>query len=511
MPTVTTPMTIDLAADRAVSPLERTRPAPAARRGPMRSLFWRIFLWFWLAMLMLAAAVAVTMYITDPDQFFPHWRYVPLQRIDQLANGSIAVFEASGADALHDFLTHLPQSPVSVRLITPTRFDRAYLFDADSGRELSGQPLPTDTRELVDRAKASVDLQLERLFTEALMARAVRSTGSGRSYVFMLAMPRSSALIPTTPQAWLQYAAALVTSALVCYGLTRYVVAPVRKLQAATRRLAAGDLRARVSPTPAFSHRKDEFSELACDFDEMAMRIDDLLTAQRRLIADISHELGSPLTRVNVALGLAFRKAGVEVRPELERIQHEAQRVNELIRQLLLLSELENRAPADPPEVIDLTALAREVAADAEFEAGSRRCRVTVGAVGAFFVRGVPHLLRSAVENIVRNAVRYTAENSEVAIELDHVPPGDPAPGNRVLVRVRDHGPGVPPSALTQLFRPFYRVSEARDRQSGGTGLGLAITRQAVEAHGGSVRAMNQPGGGLLVEVELVACEPASA
>ena len=324
-------------------------------------------------------------------------------------------------------------------------------------------------------------------------------------------MPRSSALVPTTPQAWLQYAAALATSALVCYGLTRYVVAPVRKLQAATRRLAAGDLRARVSPTPAFSHRKDEFSELARDFDEMAMRIDDLLTAQRRLIADISHELGSPLTRVNVALGLAFRKAGVEVRPELERIQHEARRVNELIRQLLLLSELENRAPADPPELIDLTTLAREVAADAEFEAGSRCCRVTVKAVGTFFVRGVPHLLRSAVENVVRNAVRYTAENSEVAIELDRVPSGDPVPGNRVIVRVRDQGPGVPSSALTQLFRPFYRVSEARDRQSGGTGLGLAITRQAVEAHGGSVRATNPPGGGLLVEVELVACEATPA
>ena len=219
----------------------------------MRSLFWRIFLWFWLAMLLLAVAVAATIYVTDPDQFFPHWHYVPLQRIDQLANGSIAVFEANGGGALHDYLTHLPQSPDSARLTTRTRFDRAYLFDADSGRELSGQPLPTDPRELIGRAKASVDLQLERLFTEALMARAVRSPGTGRSYVFLLAMPRSSAWLPTTPEVWLQYAAALVTSALVCYGLTRYVVAPVRKLQAATRRLAAGDLRARVSPTPAFS------------------------------------------------------------------------------------------------------------------------------------------------------------------------------------------------------------------------------------------------------------------
>lgn len=472
-------------------------PLPAGTvRGPMRSLFWRIFLWFWLAMLLLAAAVTATVYITDPDQFFPHWRYVPLQRIDQLAVGSVAIFEAKGTGALHDYLTHLPQAPASARLTNRTHLDSAFLFDADSGRELSAQPLPTDTRELVERAKTSSDLQLERLFTESLMARAVRGNDGRRSYVFLLAMPRSSPLLPTTPQVWLQFAAALATSALVCYWLAQNVVAPVRRLQTAARRLASGDLGARVSTTPAFARRSDEFSELARDFDEMAARIEDLLSAQRRLIADISHELGSPLTRVNVALGLAFRKAGQEVRPELERIEREARRVNELVRQLLLLSELESRAPGGPLKAVDLSALAHEVAADAEFEASGRRCRVTVLDDGSMCVPGVRHLLHSAVENVVRNAVRYTAEDSEVVIELE-------SRADTAVVRVRDRGPGVPAAELAQLFRPFYRVSEARDRQTGGTGLGLAITQQAVKAHGGSVEASNHPQGGLVVEIRL--------
>ena len=165
--------------------------------------------------------------------------------------------------------------------------------------------------------------------------------------------------------------------------------------------------------------------------------------------------------------------------------------------------------------------LVREVAADAEFEAGSRRCRVSVSCAAhdrsdadgtPLLVHGARHLLHSAVENVVRNAVRYTLEDSEVTIELesDEVPVGAEQK-RRATIRVRDHGPGVPPSELAHLFRPFYRVSEARDRQTGGTGLGLAITRQAVEAHDGTVRAMNHPAGGLLVEISLVADTPAPA
>ena len=473
-------------------------PAVASvRRGvaPLRSLFWRIFLWFWLAALLLAGAVAATVYLTDPDQFFPRSRFVPLQMIDRLAHESAAVFERAGKEGLRTYLDGLPRRPEANGLPSASHFEDAYLFDAATGRELSGQPPRVDARDLVARARRSPDLQLERHVGRLYMAYAV----DGARYVFLLGMPRSSLLQPTTPQAAIELGAAVLTSALVCYWLTRYLLAPLGQLQAATRRLAEGDLGARVAGTGSLVRRQDEFGVLAGDFNEMAARIEDLLTAQKRLIADISHELGTPLTRLNVALGLAFRKSPDAARNELERIQTEAGRLNELIRQLLLISELQIEAKLDAPEPLDLRALATQIAADAEFEASGRRCRVVVCAPEAVPVRGVRHLLHSAVENVVRNAVRYTAAESEVSIELARTDSG----GARV--RVRDHGPGVPAPELANLFRPFYRVSEARDRLSGGTGLGLAITQQAVEAHKGTVRASNAPDGGLLVEMELPA------
>ena len=492
----------------------------APRMPVIRSVFWRIFLWFWLAMIVLAAAVTFTVYLTDPDQFFPRLHSVPLRQIDQLGRESVARYESGGASALRTFLTDALHGAGFGEQTPQSYFDGVYLFDLQTGRELSGQKPPAGAEAVVRRTRDNSDLQLERLLDKMLMARSVASAagdaGNGAHYAFMLSMPRTSLLLPTTGQLWLDLAAALITSGLVCYWLAQYVIAPVRNLQCAARRLAGGDLSVRVSTSRALAHRHDEFSELASDFDEMAARIENLLTAQRQLIGDISHELGSPLTRMNVALRIAYRKAGEEVRPELERIERESNRLNDLIRQLLLLSELENREQVLIMERVDLLELVREVAADAEFEASNRRCRVCVNplpeigsenwtdgnAPGLAFTKGSRHLLRSAVENVVRNAVRYTAEDSEVTIEIGKKG-GAPSHPPRMVIRVRDHGPGVPPAALANLFRPFYRVSEARDRLSGGTGLGLAITRQAVQAHAGTVSAMNHPAGGFLVEIEL--------
>ena len=308
----------------------------------MRSLYWRIFLWFWLAMLLLSTAVTATVYITDPEQFFPSWRSIPMQRMDQLARESIDAFERGGTAAAHAVLSRPNSGTFNENDGTRTNIEAAYLFDADTGRELDGLRSPRDIHSLVVRTRVSADTQLQRLLTQLLIARSYRGDESGHTYVFMVSVPRPSLLLPTRFHGWEPLSVALVTSALVCYWLARSVVLPLRRLQAATRRLASGDFTARVNPAPVLNRRHDEFAELAADFDDMATRIEILLTAQRRLIADISHEFGSPLTRVNVALGLAFRKAGEEVRPELERIQRESQRLNKLIRQLLILSELES-------------------------------------------------------------------------------------------------------------------------------------------------------------------------
>ena len=288
LPSESPPSTRDT--DAARSPTVRVRHKIA----PLRSLFWRIFLWFWLAALLLVGAVTATIYLTDPEQFFPRAPFVPLQMIDRLAGESVAVFERSGPGALREYLTRLPSGPEASGLPPRARFDNAYLFDAGTGSELAGQALRIDTRELVARTVSSPDLQMERRIGRMYMARTVPGGEhtAGR-YVFILSMPRSSLLLPTTPQAAFELAAAIIVSALGCYWLTRHVLLPLRQLQAATRSLAEGDLRARVGASGTLARRQDEFSVLASDFNEMAARIEGLLarteTPHRRHFARTRH------------------------------------------------------------------------------------------------------------------------------------------------------------------------------------------------------------------------------
>jgi two-component system sensor histidine kinase CpxA len=247
----------------------------------------------------------------------------------------------------------------------------------------------------------------------------------------------------------------------------------------------------------------------------MAEQIELLLKAQRRLLGDISHELRSPLARLNVALELARQRAGSEATSALERIQHEAENLNEMIGQLLALTRLETGTREIRKNRFDLAKLVRDIADDADFEARSRNRSVRLGSSESCMILGSEELLRPAIENVIRNAVQYTAEKSAVEIDInaDGARAADrgtrPTVGveNRgagiAQITVRDHGAGVPESALAEIFRPFYRVDDARDRESGGTGLGLAITERSVRLHGGSVTAANAPDGGLVVRITL--------
>jgi two-component system sensor histidine kinase CpxA len=251
--------------------------------------------------------------------------------------------------------------------------------------------------------------------------------------------------------------------------------------------------------------RRDELADLGRDFDLMAERIESLVLSQRRLLGDISHELRSPLSRLNVALELARRHAGAEARAPLDRIERESARLNELIGQLLALARLESGDAARHDEPIDLALLVSEVAADADFEARSRNKAVLVVRSEECWTTGTAEFLHSAVENIVHNAVRYTEEGTTVEITLRRE--SEPAGKLWAVITVRDHGPGVPAAALADLFRPFYRVADARDRQSGVAGLGLAISERAVHSHGGTVTPAYESSGGLCVELRLPTTE----
>jgi two-component system sensor histidine kinase CpxA len=204
---------------------------------------------------------------------------------------------------------------------------------------------------------------------------------------------------------------------------------------------------------------------------------------------------------LNVALGLARQRAGMESADMLDRIELEAARLNELIGRILTLARLEDGEQLVPQTPVPLDELVESVTQDAEFEAQARHCHVhTSVGEGSWQVRGNASLLHSAIENVVRNAIRYTQEGSSVEIELTSDMRG---PAREAVLRVNDAGPGVPPDALGKLFQPFYRLDDARGRQTGGVGLGLAITERAVRFHGGRVSAFNRVQGGLLVEIRL--------
>lgn len=283
---------------------------------------------------------------------------------------------------------------------------------------------------------------------------------------------------------------------LVCYLLARSLTTPLKSVQFAARRLAAGDLSARAGTSPDLRGRHDEIAELGRDFDTMAERLEAAIAAQRRLIADISHELRSPLARLNVALELARQKAGDSATPSLGRIERETERMNSLIGELLTLSRLESHGRIGDPQPVSLAELLGDVIADADFEAQSRGCSVESGIEGEVTLSGDEELLRRALENIIRNAVRYTEEGTAVQVSLV-------SSSTETKILIRDHGPGVPDDALAHLFRPFYRVADDRDRATGGIGLGLSIAERAISLHGGSVSATNASEGGLLVTITL--------
>ncbi|MCA9612687.1 MAG: HAMP domain-containing protein, partial [Myxococcales bacterium] len=276
----------------------------------------------------------------------------------------------------------------------------------------------------------------------------------------------------------------------VAYWLARYLSRPLRQLREATHRISAGDLDVRVRSQLAGA--TEEVSSLGDDFDRMTERIAGLLESQRRLLRDVSHELRSPLARLGVALELARKSA--EPGPHLDRIEREAGRLDELIGQILALSRLESDERGREP--VELATLLETVVHDVDYEAKGSGREVTLVGAPEGTLHGRAEILRAAIENVVRNAVRFTPEGTAVEVSASEDADG-------FVVRVRDHGPGVPEAELDAIFRPFYRVSTARERASGGTGVGLAITERATRLHGGSASARNAEGGGLEVTLRL--------
>lgn len=453
------------------------------------NLFIKICLSFWLTTLFMIGAVVTVDWLTETGPF--HSPRHPIHGSPLSVHGQAFawIHEHEGVSSLRNFADRLHESTDI----------RAYFFN-EQGRDLTDQPGASGARELAALALKSGGAELVPRGNGGMAA--LRIAGSdGKSYTIVAEMPRfpppPGSQAPLTMNV-VRLLVVLTVSGLICYLLARYLTAPILNLGAAARRLAAGDLSARVSPT--LGNRKDEISRLALDFDRMAERIESLLNSQRILLRDISHELRSPLARLNVALELCRKGSDPDVKKSLDRIERESGRLNDMISHLLTLNRVESGISITERSRIDLAKLIREIADDAHFEAKSLNREVKATAIEACFVEGDGELLRRAIDNVARNAVRYTRDGSTVEISLRCIgSPGDSCG----LITIRDHGEGVPEASIPHLFRPFYRVSDSRERETGGTGLGLAITAAAVRFHGGSVGAANSSEGGLIIEISL--------
>ena len=448
----------------------------------MRRLFWRIFALFWTATVVLILAIA---WITSNTFENEKLQGLDVTRMDFVLNDELRsanrALRDGGIEGLRQRVTEM-QNLRGVVL---------YVLDADNRDIVMGREVPPN---VIDAAAHPVK-DSEGLHAGRMRLRRLKLP-DGSQYT-AIAMFRGSALVrmlyrrPNT--FWLNVAAAMVISAVFSMLLAAFITAPLSRIRASAHRVARGDLSARVGELPF--GRSAEILALASEFDQMAARLKDLVEGQQRLIRDVSHEMRSPLSRLRVALELARTQVSGDAATQLDRIERESERLEEMIAQAIQLSRMETTTPSQATDVA-LDELLTDVAADAAFEAQLRRCNLHIAQSTPLRVHAEADLLTSAIENVVRNAVNYTACGTTVDLRLDRV-------DAQARLRVRDAGPGVPPGDCVRIFEPYFRTDAARQRKSGGSGLGLAIAKRAIERQGGRIHASNADGGGLEVEILL--------
>lgn len=462
------------------------------RGTDVHRLFWKIFLSFWLTLIIFSSVLmfAVSSYLEHIR--VQHDIGNVRERLSTYLGQGQAVAEHGGIEGLREWLEHLDRSEAIP----------IFLID-ESGQDLLEREIPPDIETRLERWREHRE--------RASRRRQGGDAGQGRdAYRRAIRLHDGSAyrMIPDFQSITLlrvlqrprvialPVAIATLLSALICLLLSRYLTFPLERLRHATRQIAAGDLAQRVGPS--MGSRRDEIADLAIAFDRMTERLEKAFGAQRQLLSDASHELRSPLARLLAALGLARQRSGGQASKELDRMEMEIERLDELIEKLLELSRLEAGVDAAHTEEVDLQELLQGLVEDAQLEAASQGRQVELHHAFPVLIQANAELLHSAIENVVRNAIRYTKPGTAVEIAMTNG-----HDGKSIVIHVRDQGPGVPDEMLPRLFEPFVRVEQARDRSSGGQGLGLAIADRAVRLHGGEIVANNEPDGGLSVRISL--------
>ncbi|MFC3851837.1 ATP-binding protein [Salinispirillum marinum] len=449
--------------------------------NPLASLTGRIFLWFWLTLVVISAVSFLVL-----QQWARPYELTELSRDEE----QLLVLQRAEVE------NYLGRGMTPLQAIRYTGVQYGLdLYLVDPNFRLMGQPRPDQIELYLVGSIVESERPIAGTWEGVRWLGALPITYRGETYRLLLKIPnerKPNSMVGLINERITWTLLALLVSGMLSLQLASSFSRPLKLLRTTSRRLAGGHLEARV---PAqVTRRADDIGQLGQDFDHMAERIQKLIEAQQKLLSNISHELRSPLTRLQIALGIARQKSGLDdMAPQLDRIEREGQRLEELIAQLLQLSRLENRLQHMDPQAIDLAKLLRSVVDDANFEAKAKQRSVRLQINHQSRLQGDQLLLSSAIENVIRNAINYTEENTEVLISTQEQ-------RGIITISVLDRGPGVPEGDLPHLFDQFYRATNTK---KGGSGLGLSITRQAIEAHHGSVTAENWPDGGLQITLRL--------
>ena len=451
-------------------------------RVPMYRLFITIFLWFWIAAWGIFATVFLINDLKGIRPVSAPSMYATIAPI--LAAEAVRTYEVGGADAFARFTQSSSH---------PDR--RIFLLDGFY-KDVSGGALTDDGLEVAHAARNG---QLVMLGSNIAAYKFIST--SGRPYVLLIYLTKSLR-IQLIEALWgrnLPFAMGLMLLVtLLCFALAYHIAAPIHSIQSTARRVAQGDLKARVPSNVA--KRFDELAALGKDFDSMVDRLEMLIETERNLLNSVSHELRSPLARINLVVAMLKQRYASDADDMLQHLDRDVARIDVLIGQLLILSRLESGLSSSEREDVDVAELVEEVVADCNFEAEASGKSVTFRTTNALLIKGADqHALRSACENVIRNAVRFTqpGTNVEVVLDVDR-----DALEPQGILSIRDYGPGVPEESLVAIFQPFYRIA-AEGQASDGNGLGLAIAAEAVRLHRGTISASNHRPTGLEITVRI--------
>jgi two-component system OmpR family sensor kinase len=481
-------------------------------------LFWKFFLTFWLALLFAGVGVGTAVWLRHQNE---QNTSLSMERPDALIDGRHAeyllelaqrAYEYGGVKELGNFLGSLRDLHMA----------QVYAID-EQGRDVLQRELPAEliqhARSLLDQNQDAVR-QLTATDGHRYLLFAVMTPhgfpghdhgppgmgpggGPGDDFGFHPPLPPNEGFDRNPghppgpppdqpPSTLLPILAGLFASLLFSFVLAWYFAKPIRSLRRAFAGLAEGNLDVRIGT--AMGRRHDELADLGQDFDHMAAQIDGLVNSQQRLLHDVSHELRSPLARIQAAIGLAMQQPEKQ-QTMLARIERESQRISDLVGELLLLTRMEAGVSDGDVHEFDIGGLLEDIVEDARFEAYQLGVSIQFAGMPETQVRGRGELLRRAIENVLRNALQHCKPAGIVAIYS-----GFDQKTRHWQLTADDQGSGVPPSDLSAIFEPFFRSGKVK---SNSTGLGLAIAYRAIAAHGGHIQALNRPEGGLRIRMDI--------